>query len=66
MTKEPSRREFVHAAGVAAGAIAAAAGTFVAPAAAEPQAVPAGKTMGARFESFCRSVSPFTTLPFTT
>ena len=59
MTKEPSRREFVHAAGVAAGAIAAAAGIFVAPAAAEPQAVPAGKTMGARFRELLQKREPF-------
>jgi 2-methylisocitrate lyase-like PEP mutase family enzyme len=56
--KQPSRREFVHAAGLTAGVIAAAAGTLSAAAAPEPQAV-SPKTMGARFRDLLQKREPF-------
>jgi 2-methylisocitrate lyase-like PEP mutase family enzyme len=58
MKKKTNRREFFHTAGLAAGMMAAA-GPGPATAAAEPQARPAPKTMGARFRELLQKREPF-------
>ena len=56
MTRHTNRREFVQAAGTAAGLIAAA--VPAAAAAQEPQARPAPRTMGARFRALMNGSEP--------